>query len=90
MAGKKHKDNKTSSNANIPNRDIMQRLNFLYQASVYLDQMGASQGGSDHSTGSTSALSSQDFKRRDVRTSDIARDYVKTLKLIGTKTNVRL
>ena len=88
MAGKGKKEDRKSTNLNIPNRDIMQRLNFLYQASVYLNQASVKANGSSSDT--ISVHSTQQHIRREVTTSDIAKDYVKTMKLIGTKTNVRM
>ena len=43
--GKKNKGELPNS-SNITNRDILQRLNFLYQASVYLDSISRKCGGS--------------------------------------------
>jgi ribonuclease P protein subunit RPR2 len=43
--GKKNKSELPNPN-NITNRDILQRLNFLYQASVYLDSISRKCGGS--------------------------------------------
>ena len=43
--GKKNKGELPNS-SNITNRDILQRLNFLYQASVYVDSISRKCGGS--------------------------------------------
>jgi len=75
---------------NVPNRDIMQRLNFLYQASTYLSSLSATQGGS--------TLASSDPKERETRTDKLplatpaylSRAYVSSMKTIGQKTVVKL
>lgn len=43
--GKKNKDEAPNPN-NVVNRDILQRLNFLYQASAYLESVSRHCGGS--------------------------------------------
>ena len=43
--GKKNKSEVPNPN-NVVNRDILQRLNFLYQASVYLESISRQSGGS--------------------------------------------
>jgi ribonuclease P protein subunit RPR2 len=53
--GKKNKG-ELPNPSNITNRDILQRLNFLYQASVYLDSISRKCGGSvDTEAGPASA-----------------------------------
>lgn len=107
--GKNRKDSKDDArNPNsIPNRDIIQRLNFLYQAGVYLN--GITDG---HLGPSVPSVTSQDTstqadlaqakdevpqtndrrprQQRRVTVYDISRSYVKTMKIIGQKTNVRM
>lgn len=68
---------KRTDDANaVPNRDIIQRLNFLYQASVYLNDPGNNPPGTQ--------------TRSVVTTSDLSRSYVKTMKVIGQKTIVKM
>lgn len=58
--GKKNKGDLPNP-SNITNRDILQRLNFLYQASVYLDSISRERGGSgsvDSEAGPSSASDS--------------------------------
>ena len=62
---------------NVSNRDIVQRLNFLYQASVYIN--GIEANAECHNQG-----------RRGVTTSDLSRSYVKTMKTVGQKTTVKM
>ncbi|KAK0485300.1 RNAse P Rpr2/Rpp21/SNM1 subunit domain-containing protein, partial [Armillaria luteobubalina] len=70
---KKPKDETPNVNS-VPNKDIIQRLNFLYQASVYLN-------------GVTSQSPS---RRRRVSTSDLSRSYVSSMKVVGQKTVVKM
>ncbi|KAK0201592.1 RNAse P Rpr2/Rpp21/SNM1 subunit domain-containing protein [Desarmillaria ectypa] len=70
---KKSKDEVPNPNS-VPNRDIIQRLNFLYQASVYLN-------------GVTSQSPPQ---RKRVTTSDLSRSYVSSMKIVGKKTTVKM
>ena len=55
------KKNKTESPnpSNITNRDILQRLNFLYQASVYLESISRKCGESVHTGAGPSAGESE-------------------------------
>jgi ribonuclease P protein subunit RPR2 len=56
--GKKNKG-ELPNPSNITNRDILQRLNFLYQASVYLDSISRKCGGPvDTAAGPSSASDS--------------------------------
>jgi ribonuclease P protein subunit RPR2 len=81
MAKKKDKeDTKTASPTpnGIPNRDIIQRLNFLNQASVYLQQISSTP---EHDSTST-------LERGGVQ--DLSRFYVRCMKTIGTKAVVKM
>ena len=53
--GKKNKG-ELPNPSNITNRDILQRLNFLYQASVYLDSISRKCGGSVETDGGGPSL----------------------------------
>ena len=107
---KKFKEQMPNPNS-VPNRDIIQRLNFLYQAGTYLCQLAPEKQhptvplevtGTDHNVGSGSGLptnvrdegvqSTRTYKpkKRKVNTGDLARSYVKTMRAIGQKTNVRM
>ncbi|KAK0438336.1 RNAse P Rpr2/Rpp21/SNM1 subunit domain-containing protein [Desarmillaria tabescens] len=70
---KKSKDEAPNPN-NVPNRDIIQRLNFLYQASVYLNGVSPP----------------QKRKQKRVTTSDLSRSYVSSMKIVGQKTTVKM
>ena len=119
--GKKNKADGPSPSS-VPNRDIIQRLNFLYQASTYLNVLHAQNDpqhvsqpikptgksetesnslsgtsekvkpeNQDHNGGSTK---NQDMckrpGKRKASTQDIARNYLKSMKVIGQKTNVKM
>ncbi|QRV79095.1 RNase P Rpr2/Rpp21 subunit domain protein [Ceratobasidium sp. AG-Ba] len=75
--GKKNKaDNETGPPGTIPNRDLMQRMNFLYQASVHL-QNAAGRTWSDHPG------AGREMRR-------LARKHVKTLKGIASGAVVKI
>ncbi|KAL5485179.1 hypothetical protein ACEPAI_7821 [Sanghuangporus weigelae] len=110
---KKNKDDTPNPNS-IPNRDIVQRLNFLYQASSYLNGLGVVQGVSGPSnvavhsktedvedrngkecpsSAKTKEMACGMRKRpgqRKATAHDLARSYVKSMKIIGQKTNVKM
>ncbi|KXN85850.1 Ribonuclease P protein subunit p21 [Leucoagaricus sp. SymC.cos] len=62
----------------VPNRDIMQRMNFLWQASIYLESLGCTQG----------QVSERDGGRVNGR--DLAKVYVQTMKSVGKKTTTKM
>jgi len=83
----------------IPNRDIMQRLNFLYQASTYLTSLATTKGGVDSTTepGPQSVTSSDprgEGKKVDggplATPAYLSRAYIGSMKAIGKKTVVKL
>lgn len=78
---------------NVSNRDIIQRLNFLYQASAYLTNISPVSPPPRTIQASDSRKekhSKRRLNRHPASSSDLARDYVKSLKIIGQKTNVRM
>ena len=125
--GKKNKDDAPNPNS-VPNRDIIQRLNFLYQASTYLNGIGAAHSGVSRNPSPTTPTTSKDRNdiaaeqngsvesvekevettevdkkedlksvntrkrpgRRKASTRDLACSYVKSMKIIGQKTNVKM
>jgi len=97
-ARKQNKDDAPNPNS-VPNRDVMQRLNFLYQASVYLNAV--SSPVENHPTtpteqapiASTSTSTEEEprrSKRRTTSTADLSRSYVQAMKAIGRKTVVKM
>ena len=102
---KKQKEGTPNINA-TPNRDIIQRLNFLYQASVYLQSLEPSTSSSipisnqpsacafgksrSKSTQRTSGNLEKKKRRRKYTTSDLARNYVQCMRIVGQKTTVKM
>ncbi|KAF9019242.1 Rpr2-domain-containing protein, partial [Hymenopellis radicata] len=79
---KKSKDQVPNPNS-VVNRDIIQRLNFLYQASVYLNTVAASVP--------TAAPPPQKKKWKKRITADqLSRNYVSAMKVVGQKTTVKM
>ena len=84
---------------NVPNKDIMQRLNFLYQASTYLSSLPTTKGTAiptRRPEAQTVALSDPKGKGKQTEESPLAtpaylsRAYVSSMKAIGQKTVVKL
>ena len=94
---KKGKDDVPNPNS-VANRDILQRLNFLYQASQVLSNMGAAepsgvmQAGREKVAlmGKASLKKEKNRRRHPTTVADLSRTYLQTMKTIGTKTNVRM
>lgn len=90
--GKQNKDD-VPNPSRVGNRDIIQRLNFLYQASVLLNGMTAGPSSQvPFSTCETNVTQNPPKKRpkRVVSTADLSRSYVDTMKVVGQKTNVKI
>jgi ribonuclease P protein subunit RPR2 len=91
--GKKQKDKDEAPNPNsAANRDIIQRLNFLYQASVYLNSVGApAPSTSGRASGEKQVKSKGKGNGRSVMsTMDLSRSYIKSMKVVGQKTTVKM
>jgi ribonuclease P protein subunit RPR2 len=104
--GKKNKEkdvDQVPNPNNASNRDIIQRLNFLYQASVYLNGVGAPRPSTpaapgDANTekmGATESGKQGKHKRKRhrkevINTSDLSRSYIRTMKIVGKKTTVKM
>ncbi|KAG2132427.1 RNAse P Rpr2/Rpp21/SNM1 subunit domain-containing protein [Suillus bovinus] len=90
--GKQNKDD-IPNPSKVGNRDIIQRLNFLYQASVLLNGMTAGPSSlvpsSICETNNTQNLP-QKRQKRLVSTADLSRSYIDTMKVVGQKTNVKI
>ena len=78
---KKTKDEAPSGNS-IVNRDIMQRLNFMYQASVYLS------GAVPIPPSAPSKKRTK--KSRKMTVHDLSRSYINSMKLVANKTMVKM
>ncbi|KAG1847916.1 Rpr2-domain-containing protein [Suillus subluteus] len=90
--GKQNK-NDIPNPSRVGNRDIIQRLNFLYQASVLLNGMTAGPSSQvPFSTCETNDMQDPLKKRqkRVVSTADLSRSYIDTMKVVGQKTNVKI
>ncbi|KAG6861931.1 hypothetical protein C0995_009881 [Termitomyces sp. Mi166 len=97
---KKGKDDTPTANS-VVNRDIIQRLNFLYQASVYLNTLPPSQRPTTSSSSTNTKPSSpKDLKtarkrrnkslRHVTTASELSRSYIATMKSVGQKTTVKI
>lgn len=94
---KKTKDDVPNPNS-VTNRDILQRLNFLYQASQLLGSMAPVQQCEEHPSPEQKPTGAESRARRRDRTkkrhpstlADLSRAYTKSMKVIGQKTNVRM
>lgn len=88
---KKPRDEVPNPNS-VSNRDIIQRLNFLYQASIYLNGVGAGSSQEDSGYGSTknSSRRKNGKRSRQMSASDLSRSYIKDMKLVGQKALVRM
>jgi len=93
---KKTKD-ATPNPTSVANRDIIQRLNFLYQASAYLSNIPvASQAASssshasfDHSRRAESSTNTKK-KRWLLSTADLSREYSRSMKIVSQKAVVKM
>ncbi|KAI6157509.1 Rpr2-domain-containing protein [Pisolithus tinctorius] len=73
----------------ISNKDIIQRLNFLYQASTLLGTI--SHPSPPHTSVTCSPDARHEPKRnRVVTTSELSRSYIDTMKIVGQKTNTKI
>ena len=93
---KKTKDEAPNPNS-VSNRDTLQRLNFLYQASVLLSANGAPPAPPPKPIASSvkGKLRKEEMRKRNLERHstakvDLARTYVKSMKAIGQKTNTRM
>lgn len=93
---KKQKEETPNINA-TPNRDIIQRLNFLYQASVYLQSLEPSISDkakeihdSKHTQNVGGTKKKKKKHKRKQRTGDLARSYVQCMRVVGQKTTVKI
>ncbi|PFH45711.1 hypothetical protein AMATHDRAFT_158121 [Amanita thiersii Skay4041] len=88
--GKKDKDSVPTAGS-VPNRDIIQRMNFLYQASVYLSYLSqdcppaCEEDGEKNAAGGSSGVS-----RRTVTAHDLAKVYTRTMTAVGKKATVKI
>lgn len=82
--GKKNTREDVPNPNSIVNRDVIQRLNFLYQSSVYLSSLPAPSPDPGRGTKSTKK------RGRKFTTKDLSRSYVDTMKIVGKKAVVKM
>lgn len=82
---KKNKDGEAPNANSIVNKDIMQRLNFMYQASVYLS-------GVLPAPPQTTAATPQKRtkKSRKMTVHDLSKSYINSMKTVASKTMVKM
>ena len=98
---KKPKDDVPNPN-NVANREILQRMNFLYQASVLLNHTNAHPPRPPKPvkrkedavlamlTKKETRRKERLHKRHPPTCEDLSKHYIQTMKAVGLKTNVRL
>jgi len=97
---KKHKEKDADQVPNpnsVSNRDILQRLNFLYQASVYLNSVSPRQPSTSNDIPKMEVVrdGEKHKKKKKLRsnvisTTDLSRSYIKSMKIVGQKTTVKM
>ena len=97
---KKNKDQEPKATlSGVTNRDILQRLNFLYQASTYLNTIaphaatiGPPNEGMTQQGAAKKAQKSLSRRRRrhPATTSDLSRTYIVAMRAISQKTTVKM
>lgn len=86
---KKQKDSKGEEIPNpsgVKDKDIMQRLNFLYQTSVYLAQAS----GSEPPIPDRKGKGHEKTKKKNGTLLDLSRQHTQTIKAIGRKAVLRM
>jgi ribonuclease P protein subunit RPR2 len=86
---RKNKAEATPNANSVANRDILQRLNFLYQASVYLNAIGPGPSAIKPNADDDGKKKKR-RQRRLISAGDLSREYVKDMKLVARKTTVRM
>src|SRR6201996_2692763 len=84
IMAKKNKDEAPNAN-NIVNKDIMQRLNFMYQASVYLSGVLPIVPPQ-----SSVAPRRRQKKSRKMTVHDLSKSYINSMKIVANKTMVKM
>ncbi|KZT71820.1 Rpr2-domain-containing protein [Daedalea quercina L-15889] len=99
MAKKNKEQEPTANLQSVTNRDILQRLNFLYQASAYLNTIAPHAATLPPKHGVPEPSRSQHLaekhelrrkRRHPASTSDLSRNYVATMKAISQKATVKM
>lgn len=95
---KKLKEEAVPTSNSVPNRDIIQRLNYMYQASAYLQSLQLQRpppsanfdadGQPKAQTASGKGKAGGILKRKTV--ADLAQIYVRSMKVVGQRTTVKM
>ncbi|KAI0675402.1 RNAse P Rpr2/Rpp21/SNM1 subunit domain-containing protein [Trametes maxima] len=99
--GKKNKDQEPVANLNsVANRDIIQRINFLYQASTYLNSLSQSLPPTTDDVKQPPTAKNRGSvrqKRKKIKTlrhpngtAELSRSYIGTMRIVGQKAMVRM
>lgn len=83
---KKAKDDAPPNPNSVTNRDIIQRLSYLYQASVYLNSINSPPTAS----GSNSDANKGSKKRRKTTLGNLSKSYIDSMKVVGNRTTVKM
>ncbi|RPD57517.1 Rpr2-domain-containing protein [Lentinus tigrinus ALCF2SS1-7] len=92
--GKKDKNQGPAANLHsVANRDIIQRINFLYQASTYLNTI-SSPAASSSSNAPAQPPKGKSKKKNTIRhpksTAELSRCYIGSMRIVGQKAMVRM
>ncbi|KAL1746419.1 RNAse P Rpr2/Rpp21/SNM1 subunit domain-containing protein [Schizophyllum fasciatum] len=94
--GKAAKDAAPSFGA-VSNRDLLQRMNFLYQSSAYLNTILSYPSSSASTATAVPSPAERPIpqgekmsKRRQATTADLSREYIKNMKAVGRKSVMRV
>lgn len=95
---KKNKDSEPVVNLHsVANRDIIQRINFLYQASTYLNSVSQALPASAENVQPQQpapSVKGKSKKKQKVRhprnTAELSRSYIGSMRTVGQKTMVRM
>ncbi|EJF57641.1 Rpr2-domain-containing protein [Dichomitus squalens LYAD-421 SS1] len=91
--GKKNKEQEPAAKLNsVTNRDIIQRINFLYQASTYLSTISQPPDGTVQlqRNDSTHGKRKKNTIRHPKSTAELSRCYVGSMRIVGQKAIVRM
>ncbi|KAI0029843.1 RNAse P Rpr2/Rpp21/SNM1 subunit domain-containing protein [Vararia minispora EC-137] len=103
--GKKGQQDEVPNPSSVTNRDILQRLNFLYQASTFLQSVSEPPlapafqqkrnpslrtSRSNNKSKATAEGRATARRTRTISTADLAKSYVRSMRQIGQKATVRM
>ncbi|KAI0773904.1 RNAse P Rpr2/Rpp21/SNM1 subunit domain-containing protein [Fomes fomentarius] len=89
--GKKNRNQEpVASLNNVANRDIIQRINFLYQASTYLNTIAQWTPLNHGQVYHKDRGKTRNSIRNPQNTSELSRSYVSTMRIVGQKAMVRM